>query len=252
MFINTPMARRQWTGLDDKHLASIGFVNFGWNALERKFASLIWVTAGWDQDVGELVIANLAMFRWSSCANLLRQELRDRPNRIISTQAAQTGALFEEIRERETTSSIAFSTATRPWASRAIQGLDPQDRGAGHPELRTVAIGKADIDDPVVRSPTAIEFDQRPHSLNLVSPAVPCPAKPGRADYDAAAMAGASLRSTFTGCGSTQKRSPRSAQAEPMRQAEPRAAQRPIGRLLPGHGRPGRVAIAGVDAQGLL
>ncbi len=100
MFINTPMARRQWTGLDDEHLASIGFINFGWNALERKFASLVWVTAGWDQDVGELVIASMGNVSLVKLfANLLKQELNDWPDRRLWSQAAQTGALFDEIRE---------------------------------------------------------------------------------------------------------------------------------------------------------
>ncbi len=84
MFINTPMARRQWTGLDDEHLASIGFINFGWNALERKFASLIWVTAGWDQEVGELVIANIGNVSLVKLfTNMLKQELKSRPDREL-------------------------------------------------------------------------------------------------------------------------------------------------------------------------
>ncbi|MBV9288788.1 MAG: hypothetical protein JO288_13370, partial [Hyphomicrobiales bacterium] len=98
MFLNTPLGRRQWTGLDDEHLASIGFVNFAWNALERKFSCLVWVTAGWSQDVGELVIAGLGNVSLVALfINLLKQELKERDDRRLWEQGAQTGALFDEI-----------------------------------------------------------------------------------------------------------------------------------------------------------
>lgn len=148
MFINTPLARRQWTGLDDEHLASIGFVNFGWNALERKFSSLIWVTAGWDQGVGELVLAglgNVALVKLF--ANLMRQELRAAPDRRLLAQALQTGALFDEIREARNDIVHCFFHVD------PTKGLEGHFKGParttaeGGAELRTVAMGKDDIDD---------------------------------------------------------------------------------------------------------
>ncbi len=148
LFINTPMARRQWTGLDDEHLSSIGFINFAWNALERKFSSLVWVTAGLDQEVGELMIANMGNVSLVKLfGNLLKQDLRIRPDRRLHLQATLTGDLFDVIREArndvvhcffycEPTTWVAghYKTATRKTAT-------------GAPELRTVAMGKADIDD---------------------------------------------------------------------------------------------------------
>ena len=152
------MARRQWTGLDDEHLASIGFVNFGWNALERKFASLIWVTAGWDQDVGELVIANLGNVSLVKLfANLLRQELRARPDGIISTQAAQTGALFEEIREARNDVVHCFFHCDPAMGVEGHYKVSTRRTASGTPELRTVAMGKADIDDLCVAISDCIE-----------------------------------------------------------------------------------------------
>ncbi len=148
MFINTPMARRQWTGLDDEHLASIGFVSFGWNALERKFASLIWVTAGWDQDVGELVIASLGNVSLVKLfTNLLKQELRRWPDRLLWAQAAQTGALFDEIREARNDVVHCFFHSD---PTKGIEGhykASTRKTATGTAELRTVAMGKSDIED---------------------------------------------------------------------------------------------------------
>jgi hypothetical protein len=158
VFINTPMARRLWTGLDDEHLASIGFINFGWNALERKFACLIWVAAGWDQDVGELVLASMGNVSLVKLfLNLMKQELKDRPDRRLWTQASETGALYDEIREArndvvhcffhcDPTSGIEghFKTTTRKTTG-------------GTTELKTVAMGKSDIDDLCVAISDCLE-----------------------------------------------------------------------------------------------
>ncbi len=148
MFINTPLARRQWTGLDDEHLASIGFVNFGWNALERKFASLIWITAGWDQDVGELVIANMGNVSLVKLFhNLLKLELKRRPDRLLLVQATQTGVLFDEIREaRNDVVHCFFHCDPATWVEGHYKAWTRRTT-SGAPELRTVAMGKEDIDD---------------------------------------------------------------------------------------------------------
>ncbi len=148
MFINTPLARRQWTGLDDEHLASIGFVNFGWNALERKFSSLIWVTAGWDQGVGELVLAGIGNVSLVKLfANLVRQELKSTPDRRLLAQALQTGALFDEIREARNDVVHCFFHVD---PTRGVEGHfkgPARTTAEGAAELRTVAMGKDDIDD---------------------------------------------------------------------------------------------------------
>jgi hypothetical protein len=147
LFINTPMARRQWTGLDDEHLASIGFINFVWNALERKFSSLIWVTAGWEQDVGELVIASIGNVSLVKLfANMLKQELRSRPDRQLWAQAMLTGALFDEIREARNDVVHCFFTYDPAKGLEGYYKVTPR-KAAGSKELKTVAMAKDDIED---------------------------------------------------------------------------------------------------------
>jgi hypothetical protein len=148
VFENTPLARRQWTGLDDEHLASIGFVNFAWNALERKFASLVWVTAGWTQDVGDLVIASMGNVSLVTLfVNLLKQELKARDDRRIWDQGAQTGRLFDAIRDARNDLIHSFFLAD---PTTGIEGhFKPSARKSttGQSELRTVAMAQSDIDD---------------------------------------------------------------------------------------------------------
>ena len=148
LFENTPLARRAWTGLDDEHLASIGFVNFAWNALERKFASLVWVTAGWTQEAGELVIASLGNVSLVTLfVNLLKQELKRREDRQIWEQGAATGVLFDEIRAARNDIIHCFFDCD------PMTGIEGHFKGSarkgrsGQAELRTVAMGKSDIDD---------------------------------------------------------------------------------------------------------
>lgn len=158
MFINTPMARRQWTGLDDEHLASIGFINFGWNALERKFASLVWVTAGWDQDVGELVIASMGNVSLVKLfANLLKQELNDWPDRRLWSQGTQTGALFDEIREARNDVVHCFFLCDPTKGVEGHYKTSTRKTASGAAELRTVAMGKDDIDDLCVAISDCLE-----------------------------------------------------------------------------------------------
>ena len=148
MFLNTPLGRRQWTGLDDEHLASIGFVNFAWNALERKFSSLVWVTAGWSQDVGELVVASVGNVSLVALfINLLKQELKARDDHRLWEQGAQTGVLFDEIREarNDVVHSFFFLDPARGVEGH-FKGSARKSR-SGQAELRTVAMAKSDIDD---------------------------------------------------------------------------------------------------------
>ena len=158
MFINSPMARRQWTGLDDEHLASIGFINFGWNALERKFASLVWVTGGLDPDVGELVFASMGNVSLVKLfLNLLKQQLRVRPDRLLWSQAAQTGALFDEIWEARNDVVHCFFHVDPANGVEGHYKASIRRSGSGRPELRTVAMGKEDIDDLCVAISDCLE-----------------------------------------------------------------------------------------------
>jgi hypothetical protein len=148
VFENTPLARRVWTGLDDEHLASIGFVNFAWNALERKFASLVWVTAGWTQEVGELVVASTGNVSLVTLfINLLKQELTHREDRRIWEQGSQTGELYDEIRaaRNDLIHSFFYYDATT-----GLEGhfkSSTRKSKTGQAELRTVAMAKNDIDE---------------------------------------------------------------------------------------------------------
>ncbi len=145
---NTPLARRQWTGLDDEHLASIGFVNFAWNALERKFASLVWVTAGWTQDVGDMVIASMGNVSLVTLfINLLKQELKARDDRRIWNQGAQTGVLFDAIRDARNDLIHSFFLADPTSGIKGHFKPSARKSTAGQAELRTVAMAQSDIDD---------------------------------------------------------------------------------------------------------
>jgi hypothetical protein len=148
LFENTPLARRQWTGLDDEHLASIGFVNFAWNALERKFASLVWVTAGWTQEVGELVVTGMGNVSLVALfINLLKQELSERDDRLLWEQGAQTGELFDAVRDARNDMVHSFFDCDPTTGAEGYFKGSPRKRRGGYAELRTVAMAKADIDE---------------------------------------------------------------------------------------------------------
>ena len=148
MFENTPLARRQWTGLDDEHLASIGFVNFAWNALERKFASLVWVTAGWTQEVGELVVAGMGNASLVTLFfNLLKQELKKSEDRRLWEQGAKTGVLFDAIRDARNDVVHTFFHCDPTTGAEGYFKGSPRKSTTGHAELRTVAMEKSDIDE---------------------------------------------------------------------------------------------------------
>lgn len=148
MFENTPMARRQWTGLDDEHLASIGFVNFAFNALERKFASLVWVTAGWTQEAGELVVAGMGSVSLVSLfLNLLKQELSDNDDPLLSEQGAKIGALFDAVRDaRNDVVHTFFDCDPTSGAAGHFKG-SPRKSRSGRAEVRTIAMARSDIDE---------------------------------------------------------------------------------------------------------
>ncbi len=137
-----------WTGLDDEHLASIGFVNFAWNSLERKFASLVWVTAGWTQEVGELTAANVGNVSLVSLfISLLKQELKENEDRRIWEQGAQTGALFEEIRDARNDIVHSFFLSDPTTGVHGYFKGSTRKSRSGRAELRTVAMAKSDIND---------------------------------------------------------------------------------------------------------
>ncbi len=169
MFENTPLARRQWTGLDDEHLASIGFVNFAWNALERKFASLVWVTAGWTQEAGELVVAGMGNISLVALfINLLKQELNAREDRRLWEQGARTGALFDAIRDARNDVVHTFFDCDPTSGVEGHFKKMPRKSRSGQAEIRTVAMGKNDIDELCSAISDCFEFDRRPDFENLV------------------------------------------------------------------------------------
>jgi len=148
LFENTPLARRQWTGLDDQHLASIGFVNFAWNALERKFASLVWVTAGWTQEVGELVVSGMGNVSLVTLFfNLLKQELKKRDDRRLWEQGAQTGILFDAIRDARNDVVHTFFHCDPTTGAEGYFKGSPRKSTTGKVEVRTVAMERSDIDE---------------------------------------------------------------------------------------------------------
>jgi hypothetical protein len=149
VFENTPLARRQWTGLDDEHLASIGFVNFAFNALERKFASLVWITAGWTQEAGELVVAGMGNVSLVVLfVNLLKQELRERDDRRLREQGGKTGALFDAVRDaRNDVVHTFFDRDPISGAEGYFKGTPRKGRGGGQAQIRTVAMTMSDIDE---------------------------------------------------------------------------------------------------------
>lgn len=148
MFENTPLARRLWTGLDDQHLASIGFVNFAWNALERKFASLIWVTAGWSQEVGELVVAGMGNVSLVTLfTNLLKHELKTREDCRLWKQGFETGLLFDAIRDARNDVVHAFFDCDPTTGAEGYFKGSPRKCTSGRAELRMVAMATSDIDD---------------------------------------------------------------------------------------------------------
>ena len=169
MFENTPLARRQWTGLDDEHLASIGFVNFAWNALERKFASLVWVAAGWSQEVGELVVAGMGNVSLVTLfINLLKQELSEKDDRRIWEQGALTGVLFDAIRDARNDMIHTFFFCDPTTGMEGHFKASARKSRSGRAELRTVAMAKSDIDDLCCAISDCFEFDRRSDFENLV------------------------------------------------------------------------------------
>ena len=148
MFENTPLARRQWTGLNDEHLASIGFINFAWNAIERKFASLVWITGGWSQEVGEVVVAGMGNVSLVSLfLNLLKHELSDMDDRLLWEQGSKTGVLFDAIRDaRNDVVHTFFDCDPMSGAEGHFKGAPRKNRNKGA-EIRTVAMAKSDIDE---------------------------------------------------------------------------------------------------------
>jgi len=148
LFENTPLARRLWTGLDDEHLASIGFVNFAWNALERKFSSLVWVAGGWTQEMGEVVIASLGNVSLVTLfINLLKQELKRRDDRRMWRQGSQTGLLFDDIRAARNDVIHCFFLCDPTSGVEGYFKPSARKSTSGEAELRTVAMAKNDLDE---------------------------------------------------------------------------------------------------------
>jgi hypothetical protein len=146
LFQNTQLARRFWTGLDDGHLASIGFVNFAWNILERKFCSLVWVTAGWDQPTGELVTADLGNVSMAGLlVNLLILNLKEYEDDRLLDQGQLTVSVFDGIRadRNDIVHSFFFHDPTKE-ISHNIKISAKKRRGTA--EIKSIAMSNNDID----------------------------------------------------------------------------------------------------------
>ena len=89
--------------------------------------------------------------------NLLKQELRDRPDRLLWSQAAQTGALFDEIREARNDVVHCFFHVDPAKGVEGHYKTSTRRTESGRPELRTVAMGKDDIDDLCVAISDCLE-----------------------------------------------------------------------------------------------
>lgn len=89
--------RRAISGLTDEQLSKLGFAIIQWNGIERQFGACIWQLAGWAQDVGEIVTAELSNeARPVLLENLARQSIRDNWLREYVTAAAEA---FKAVRD---------------------------------------------------------------------------------------------------------------------------------------------------------
>ena len=76
--INHALDRRAMSGMTDEELIELGFAIVLWNGIERQFVSCIWQLAGWPQEVGEIITAEMSNeARPVLLVNLARQSIRD-------------------------------------------------------------------------------------------------------------------------------------------------------------------------------
>ena len=92
-----PYVRQAMTGMSDAQLASIGAITVLWNGIERNLVACIWEAAGWKQEIGELVTADLGnVARPDLLMNLVNQIVTN-DSRIVE-QTEITLALYEKMR----------------------------------------------------------------------------------------------------------------------------------------------------------
>jgi hypothetical protein len=166
MLTSTPLARRFWTGLNDDHLASIGFANFAWNVLERKFASLVWVAADWSQEIGELVTADLGNVSMATLfINIIKQSVTD-DDRILC-QATRTVAVLDGIRsDRNNLIHSFFHRDPTKTIGKYIK-VSAKSRSGGT-EIKTIAMSKTDIDQLCADISTCFDsVDDLVHKLHF-------------------------------------------------------------------------------------
>ena len=145
MFQNTPAARRFWSGVDDEHVVSIGYVNIACSVLEKKFHSLIWVTAGWNQQVGELETADLGnVSAGTFFIDQLKLQLEN--DQILLEQGVDTATLFDKIctDRKDIIHSFFFRDPTRDLDRRI--NLSAKQRHE-QPEIKTITWSKDDINE---------------------------------------------------------------------------------------------------------
>ena len=147
MFQNTPAARQFWSGVDDERLLGIGYVNVACSVLEKKFHSLIWITAGWSQQVGELEIADIANVSASSLfIYQLKLNLGRYNDRLLLEQGTKTAALFDNIcaDRNDILHSFFIIDPNRDLDRRINRSTKHRN---GEPEIKTIAWSKHDINE---------------------------------------------------------------------------------------------------------
>jgi hypothetical protein len=133
--------------VDDEHLLGIGYINIACSVLERKFHSLILITAGWTQQVGELEIADIGNV---SASSLLIDQLKlnlDRHNdQLLLEQGIKTAALFDNIfaDRNDIVRSFFIIDPTRDLDRRINRSAKQRH---GEPEIKTIAWSKQDINE---------------------------------------------------------------------------------------------------------
>ncbi len=121
-------------------------MNFAWNALERKFAALIWTAADINQELGELLTADLGNISAAALfVNLLKRELSQEADDSLLDQGTKTVAVFDAIRCGRNDMIHSFYYRD---ASGGIDGYFKitSKNKTGQAEIKTVAMSKPDLD----------------------------------------------------------------------------------------------------------
>jgi hypothetical protein len=143
---NTSTMRRDITGMSDTQLASIGAVTVLWNGIERNLVGCIWEAAGWKQEIGELVTADLGnVARPDLLMNLVNRIVTD-DNRIVD-QTRRTLALLDIMRgARNDLMHGFFDWSKSGPASRDILHKFTAKKRSGAAEAKAIPVAQATLD----------------------------------------------------------------------------------------------------------